>query len=150
MDFSTVGFTVQNCRYHRGGCMCVGMSVCVSDGALGKVEGKFCIISASNAFKSYCFYGTFIKCHYMGGNLTMRFSCRSIRFMSLNSVDGQSLCSYLSLTHFPAFAKNRRDTADVQWSVLCCPAVCREQADMARKAQAFPGSIFPSANSVTE
>lgn len=66
------------------------------------------------------------------------------------------------LTHFPVFAKNRRNTADVQWSVLCCPAVCREQAGMARKAQAgmdrkaqvfpgsvFPGSVFPSANSAT-
>lgn len=86
----------------------------------------------------------------MGGNLTMHFSGRSIRFTSLNSVDGQSVWLHLSHTHFPAFAKNRRDTADVQWSVLCCPAVCREQADMARKAQVFPGSSFPSAHSVTK
>lgn len=94
--------------------------------------------------------GPFFKSHYMGGNLIMHFSGRSIRFMSLNSVDGQSVWLHLSLTHFLVFAKNRRYTADVQWSVLCCPAVCREQADTARKAQVFPDSIFPSANSVTK
>lgn len=80
----------------------------------------------------------------------MQFSGTSIRSTSLNSVDRQSAWLYLSLTHFPVFAKNRRDTAEVHWSVLCCPAVCREQVDMARKAQVFPGSIFPSTKSESQ
>lgn len=86
----------------------------------------------------------------MGGNLIKHFSGRSIRFTSLNSVDGQSVWLYLSLTHFPVFAKNKSYSADVQWSVLCCPAVCREQDDMAKKTQVFSGCVLPSANSVTK
>lgn len=65
--------------------------------------------------------------------------------MSLSSVGGWSVELYLSLSHFPEFTENRRDTADVQWDVLSCPALCREQADMAGKARVFPGPIFPSA-----
>lgn len=83
----------------------------------------------------------------MDGNLTMGFSGRWIRSRSLNSVDGQSTWLYLSLTHFPAFAKNREGTTDM------CSRVCfadllsvkNKQTDVARKAQ-ISDPIFPSTN----
>lgn len=88
----------------------------------------------------------------MDGNLTMGFSGRWIGSRSLNSVDGQSTWLYLSLSHFPAFAKNREGTTDM------CSGVCsadllsvkNKLTDVARKAQIFSDPIFPSANSESQ
>lgn len=86
----------------------------------------------------------------MDGNCAMGFSGKWIRSWSLNSVDGQSTWLYLSLTHFPAFAKNREGTTDMCSGVCSAVLLSAENklTDMARKAQIL--SVFPSAHSESQ